>query len=113
MTISVEFDAEKRSKDGLALMTVSGPGLKSVELDLPFKELYRSLGSPHPVALDFLVIAGACYVIDKAVPRRSTADAWTRRLDVSRVGGGALSRWPPSAAQTACADFPRAAFTKT
>jgi len=30
-----------------------------------------------------------------------------------RVGGGALSRWPPSAAQTASADFPRAAFTKT
>jgi hypothetical protein len=31
----------------------------------------------------------------------------------SRVGGGALARWPPSAAQTAGADFPRAAFTKT
>src|SRR5437588_12278697 len=32
---------------------------------------------------------------------------------VCRVGGGALARWPPSAAQTACAGFPRAAFTKT
>jgi hypothetical protein len=30
----------------------------------------------------------------------------------SRVGGGALTRWPPSAAQTACAGFPHAAFTK-
>src|SRR6266478_2857369 len=30
-----------------------------------------------------------------------------------RVGGGALARWPPSAAQTARAGFPRAAFTKT
>jgi len=28
-----------------------------------------------------------------------------------RVGGGALARWPPSAAQTARADFPHAAFT--
>jgi hypothetical protein len=83
MTISVKFDADKRSKDGLALITVSGPGLKSVELDLPFKELYRSLGSPHPIALDFLVIAASCYVIDKVVGRRSTADAWTRSLDVS------------------------------
>ena len=31
----------------------------------------------------------------------------------SRVGGGALARWPPSAAQTARAVFPHAAFTKT
>src|SRR5260370_42567277 len=30
-----------------------------------------------------------------------------------RVGGGALARWPPSAAHTARADFPHAAFTKT
>ena len=30
----------------------------------------------------------------------------------SRVGGGALARWPPSAAQTARADFPHAAFTE-
>jgi hypothetical protein len=37
----------------------------------------------HPIALDFLVIAGSCYVIDKAVVRRSAADAWTRDLDVS------------------------------
>jgi hypothetical protein len=31
----------------------------------------------------------------------------------SRVGGGALSRWPPSASQTARARFVHAAFTKT
>jgi hypothetical protein len=30
-----------------------------------------------------------------------------------RVGGGALARWPPSAAQTVRADFPHTAFTKT
>ena len=34
-------------------------------------------------------------------------------VEHSRVGGGALSRLPPSAVQTASADFPRAAFTKT
>jgi len=31
----------------------------------------------------------------------------------SRVGGGALTRWPPSAAQTARADWLHAAFTKS
>src|ERR1700757_5259349 len=36
-----------------------------------------------------------------------------RRPHRCRVGGGALARWPPSAAQTARAVFPHAAFTKT
>src|SRR5260370_41545165 len=35
-----------------------------------------------------------------------------RALRRCRVGGGALARWPPSAAQTARAVFPHAAFTK-
>ena len=83
MTISVEFDGDRRSDDGLALVTVAGPKLQRVELDLPFKELYRSLGAPHPVALDFLLIAGTCYTIDKAVARQTASDCWTRNLDVS------------------------------
>ncbi len=33
-------------------------------------------------------------------------------LHCSRVGGGALTRWPPSAAQSARAGFPNAAFAK-
>ena len=36
-----------------------------------------------------------------------------RLLHRCRVGGGALTRWPPSAAQTARTVFPYAAFTKT
>lgn len=83
MTIYVDFDGDKREKDGLALITLDGPGLKPVEIDLPFRSLFRSLGSPDPVALDFLVVAGACYVIDKAAARKSTSDAWTRNLSVS------------------------------
>src|SRR5712692_2314010 len=34
-------------------------------------------------------------------------------LSARRVGGGALARWPPSAAQTARAGFLHAAFAKT
>jgi type IV secretion system protein VirD4 len=34
-------------------------------------------------------------------------------VQLCRVGGGALSRWPPSAAQTVRAVFPHTAFTKT
>lgn len=83
MTITMDFDAAERSDDGLALITLSGPELGRVTLDLPFKELYRSFGSPDPTALDFLVVAGACYAIDKAVDRQSASDWWTRNLEVS------------------------------
>ena len=83
MTISVDLDGDSRQSDGLALITLEGPQLKRVELDLPFWSLFSSLGSPNPTALDFLLIAGACYVIDKATARRSTSDAWTRDLRVN------------------------------
>jgi 7-cyano-7-deazaguanine synthase in queuosine biosynthesis len=83
MTISVDFDGTKRRDDGLALISVEGPQLKRVEVDLPFRNLYRSLGSPNATALDLLVVAGACYVVDKAVKRKSASDAWTRDLRVS------------------------------
>src|SRR5437868_767972 len=36
-----------------------------------------------------------------------------RQFRRCRVGGGALARWPPSAAQTVRAVFPHTAFTKT
>jgi 7-cyano-7-deazaguanine synthase in queuosine biosynthesis len=83
MIISVDFDGKERRDDGLALITVEGPQVKRVEVDLPFRSLYRSLGSPDPTALDLLVIASACYVVDKTRARKSTSDAWTRDLSVS------------------------------
>lgn len=83
MTISVDFDGGSRRSDGLALITLSGPQIKPLELDLPFRSLFRSLGSPDPAALDLLVVAGTCYVVDKATARRSVSDAWTRDLSVS------------------------------
>jgi hypothetical protein len=43
----------------------------------------------------------------------STTSGKVRVLERCRVGGGALARWPPSAAQTARTVFPYAAFTKT
>src|SRR4029077_11639174 len=38
---------------------------------------------------------------------------FVRLVHRCRVGGGALARWPPSAAQTVRAVFPHTAFTKT
>src|SRR5947207_4709322 len=43
---------------------------------------------------------------------RRRSPALVRLLRRCRVGGGALARWPPSAAQTVRAVFPHTAFTK-
>jgi len=45
--------------------------------------------------------------------RRRLLPFVVRLVHGCRVGGGALARWPPSAAQTARTVFPYAAFTKT
>jgi 7-cyano-7-deazaguanine synthase in queuosine biosynthesis len=82
MSIAVEIDGDNR-EDGLASIKLAGPDVTGTEVDLPFRELYRSLGSPGAMALDLLMVAGACYVIDKSVLRRSAPDAWTRNLEVS------------------------------
>ena len=83
MTIRVNLNGDNRQDDGLATITLDGSELEKVELDLPFKSLFRSLGAPNPIALDLLMIAGACYVIDKATARKESADAWTRDLKVN------------------------------
>jgi 7-cyano-7-deazaguanine synthase in queuosine biosynthesis len=83
MTISVTLDGDKRQSDGLASIALKGPGLSTVEVDLPFQSLLRSLGSPNPMALDLLMIAAACYVIDKSTARKGSSDAWTRDLKVN------------------------------
>src|SRR5215470_13775129 len=44
---------------------------------------------------------------------RALSSTGITRLHRCRVGGGALARWPPSAAQTVHAVFPHTAFTKT
>src|ERR1700694_3819906 len=44
---------------------------------------------------------------------RRRSSVFVRMTHRCRVGGGALTRWPPSAAQTARTVFPYAAFTKT
>ena len=68
---------------------------------------------------------GAVFALEVSRLARSNLD-WHRLLELCaftetlvidedgcRVGGGALARWPPSAAQTARTVFPYAAFTKT
>src|SRR5437667_8167942 len=83
MNIIVKFDTAEREKDGFARILISGEEIDRIQLDLPFKDLYRSLGKPNHLALDLLVTAATCYIIDKSVSRRTGSDGWTRDLSVS------------------------------
>lgn len=83
MTVQISLVSSRRQKDGLALLKVSVPNLDvAYDLDFPFKGLYERCSVPDAIALDFLIIASLCYVIDKVVPRKSAADNWTRQFEV-------------------------------
>src|SRR5215210_5172130 len=74
-------------------------------------------GQPsYPLQLCVRRSIGLCCTHDVSPPRLvsprglpSTTITWLQRC---RVGGGALTCWPPSAAQTGRAVFPHPAFTK-
>jgi hypothetical protein len=57
MSIAVEIDGDNR-EDGLASIKLVGTDVAGTTIDLPFKELYRSLGSPDAMARDLLMVAG-------------------------------------------------------
>lgn len=84
MNVEIRTDRSRRQEDGLAIITVVVPELAlEFDLDLPFKKLYERCGIPDPVALDLLVTAGLCYVIDKVIPRSQAEDNWTREIEVT------------------------------
>ena len=74
---------EKRRRDGLVSFTVKVPDLEPRELDISFEALRRFCGANDPLALDFLLVASTCYVVDKMAKRAQSADGWTRELEVS------------------------------
>ena len=58
-----------------------------------FRELRKSKIVPTVEALDFTIIAMAVVAADKAVLRRSSADGWTRKIELcviymKRLNGG-------------------------
>src|SRR5437899_12677206 len=69
-----------------------------------------SRGDANPTCLSQLDGFMKSVAHDRSVPKLRKLSVG---LSASRVGGGALTRWPPSAAQTVRADFRHTAFTKT
>src|ERR1044072_8686338 len=83
MKVQIQLASSRRQENGLAIVGVQVSDIDvNYDLDLPFKGLYRRCSVPDPIALDFLVTASLCYVIDKIVPRKNAADNWTRKFEV-------------------------------
>src|SRR5579862_669878 len=84
MKLDVFENPAARAADGLADIRIRNEAGQEVQLDLPFRDLYRRCGLPSQTALDLLLVAGCCYVIDKTVARSvASTDGWTRTLEVS------------------------------
>ena len=84
MNVNITISDQPRLTNGFSTVSVQVPeiGVREV-LDISFGELYESFGEPDPIALDFVLIAGIVYLLDKGVRRRSTEDAWTRTFEVA------------------------------
>lgn len=83
MKIDAFVNTEGRAKDGLAEIRIRHESGQEYQLDLPFHDLYARCGVPSARALDLLITASTCYVVDKTIPRSSSDNAWTRNLRVT------------------------------
>lgn len=84
MNIQATVHADGRQADGLVLIEVRAPDADVTRsLDISFEDLRRFCGADDPLALDFLLLASLCYVVDKMVSRGLAGDRWTRELNLS------------------------------
>jgi 7-cyano-7-deazaguanine synthase in queuosine biosynthesis len=96
MKLESTLNSTARMNDGLADIRLRDETEQEHQLDLQFGELFRRFGMPNPVALDLVITAGLCYLVDKTVPRQSAPDNWTRSLDVT-LPVSEPNRWFPLA----------------
>ena len=84
MNITVQDYPGLRRDDGLSTVCLSGDGIpQGTRLDIDFANMRAHVATPPPVALDFLLVASACYASDKLMNRRDTPDRWTRDFAIT------------------------------
>ncbi len=99
MNIVATAHPMRRQSDGFVSVTVRAPELQLTRnLDMSFEDLRRFCGWRDPLALDLLLVASLCYVVDKMVERKSAADCWTRELNVT-LPVSAPDHWQSAASQ--------------
>lgn len=82
MKITVEQDRAEVSHE-LSVLRIRCEGIeREFLLDVDFSSIIDLSWNPDLLGLDFLVICGLVYAVDKIVRRDTTPDLWTRTLDV-------------------------------
>lgn len=83
MKFEIQDFPNQRRPDGLSTLRITAEGGTATRLDIGIDELARHCLQLTVPALDFLVIAGACYAVDKLVDRSRSVDRWTRELSLT------------------------------
>jgi len=83
MKIEALVNVTRRAADGLADIHIRLESGQEYQLDLPYRDLYRRCGLPNALAMDLLITASLCYIVDKGVPRSGSTDNWTRDLEIT------------------------------
>lgn len=84
MNIVVTIENDLPLLNGFPPIIIEIPQINAREvLDLDFERLSQKFLTPDPITLDFLLIAGIVYVLDKVVVRRTAEDFWTRSFEVA------------------------------
>lgn len=83
MRASLDIHPTKNTREGFALTRLlDSQGNRICLLDIEYSRL-AILPTPHPCAVDLLLLAAAVYALDKLVPRSSATDGWTRELSLT------------------------------
>ncbi|MCC6192596.1 MAG: hypothetical protein IT318_26520 [Anaerolineales bacterium] len=84
MKADVLIVSSNRDDRGFVIPTVDLPEIrKRWELDIGLATLFRHFGLQHPKAMDLVLLASSCYLLDKVVSRSTGPDNWTRTFELS------------------------------
>jgi len=92
MNVTIHIHPTESTPEGFAPVELwLDDGTKLCSLDLQYSVLAK-LPRPNPLAVDFLLLAGAVYCIDKLCKREGADDAWTRTISLN-VPVSDVARW--------------------
>lgn len=84
MKINILISPSEATKFEFAVVTLRCEALDTASvLDIDFSTLHDRCQIPDSIVLDLLFLASVVYSVDKLIPRKKTADQWTRTLELS------------------------------
>ena len=84
MNVDIPVTSRVTLRNEFPSITVDVPSLHIRDvLDFSYDSLRDAFSQRDPIALDLVLIAGMVYLLDKAVPRSTARDLWTREFRVT------------------------------